>query len=650
VSCVLLSCFPDDKLDAMFETLAFWVVVLASVGLFSAQMSTRWRLMQAAPGSFSLDEMPRRVERFIRDVVFQGRVIARKPWVGFAHLFVFWGFVAFGGYTLVETLHGLGIVDLTGTLAFRVYRFLLVPFCLAVLAGIVLLLIRRGIVRPRALGATVSKESILIGCFIAALMITFLLDFVIEGGVASRVNWWVHMLVIFTFLVLVPNSKHLHLILSPGTVFLKAPVLGTVPNLDFEKEEVGLETVEDLPKKAVLDAFTCVECGRCQENCPAFATGKLLNPKALILQNEAALLAGSRDAKLSEVYDPGVLWQCTTCGACEDVCPVGIEHTPVIIGARRGLVSNGDAPDYLAPVYNNLERRGNLWGQMSDGRQKFVASAQLETFDPTRHEYLLWLGCAGGTEPDFQKSLRSLAEILRASGKTFGVLSKERCTGDVAKRTGNEYQFQELATANVEDLQNAGVKKVVTSCPHCLKTLGHDYKPFGFEGKVVHSSVLVERLTRGERPVRLEEEAVTFHDPCYLGRYAGEHEAPRALIERYGGEVSEPERTKDNPFCCGAGGGLLFEEHEAGARISQTRFEQLKATGANTIVMGCPFCSIMLKGAKASTPGADDIQMLDLMTWTEGRLRKAGKLGQADVGAAAPADEAATTTPESAHE
>ena len=613
------------------------------MGLFAAQMSTRWRLLQAAPGSFSLDALPRRVERFLVDVVFQGKVIARKPWVGIAHLFVFWGFVAFGGYTLVETLHGLGIVDLTDTIGFRVYMWLLVPFCAAVLGGIVLLAIRRGIVRPRALGTSVSSESILIAGFIAVLMVTFLLDmFVLAGGIAGRVNWWVHMLVIYTFLVLIPNSKHLHLLLSPATVFLKAPVLGTVPNLDFEKEEVGFETVKDLPKKAVLDAFTCVECGRCMENCPATATGKLLNPKALILQNEAALLAGARDAKLVDVYDPGVLWQCTTCGACEDACPVGIEHTPVIIGARRGLVSNGEAPEYLAPVYNNLERRGNLWGQTSDVRQKFVASAQFETFDPAKHEYLLWLGCAGGTEPDFQKSLRSLAEILRAQGKTFGVLSKERCTGDVAKRTGNEYQFQELAAANVEDLQDAGVKKVVTSCPHCLKTLGHDYRQFGFEGKVVHSSVLVEEITRHEQPVRLEEEAVTFHDPCYLGRYAGEHEAPRALLERYGGDVAEPERTKDNPFCCGAGGGLLFEEHEAGTRISQARFEQLQATGANTIVMGCPFCSIMLKGAKASTPDTDAIQMVDLMTWTEGRLRKAGRLAQADaaVSGAAPEESA----------
>lgn len=615
----------------MTGRLLFWMLVLAGVGAFAAQMATRLRAMAAAPGRFRLDDLAARVDRFFIDVVFQARVIRRKPWVGMAHLFVFWGFVAFGGYTVVETLHGLGIVDVSGSPAFRAYTWLLVPFAVAVLAGISLLIVRRGVVRPRALGTTVSKESLLIGVFIVVLMATFLLDLWLADGLVRDVSWWLHMAVIYTFLALIPNSKHLHLVLSPATVFLKAPVLGTVPPLDFEQEQVGLETVSDLPKKAVLDAFTCVECGRCQENCPAFATGKALNPKALVLQNEAAILAGARDTRLVDVYDEGVLWQCTTCGACEDVCPVGIEHTPVIIGARRGEVSNGNAPEYLAPVYNDLERRGNIWGLMYDQRQKFVDAAGLETFDPTRHEYLVWLGCAGSFEADYQKSLRSLFAILRANGKTFGVLSKERCTGDVAKRTGNEYLFQELATQNVADLDGAGVQKVVTSCPHCLKTLAHDYADFGFTGKVVHSSVLVEELTRDVRPtaVDADDATVTFHDPCYLGRYAGHHEEPRALLSRLGATVAEPVRTRDNPFCCGAGGGLLFEEHESGKRISQERFEQLQATGANTIVMGCPFCAVMLKGAKASQPEAD-VQMVDLMTWTEGRLRKAGHLHTSD--------------------
>jgi Fe-S oxidoreductase len=481
-------------------------------------------------------------------------------------------------------------------------------------------------VRPPALGQTVSKESILIGFFILTLMATFLvLYFGVEGSLAWRASWWAHMLVIFVFLVLIPNSKHLHLLLSPIDVFLKSPILQTVPPLDFEKEQVGLETVKDLPKKAVLDAITCVECGRCQDNCPAHATGKLLNPKKIILQNEAALLAGERDKKLIEVYDPGVLWQCTTCGACEEQCPVGIEHTPVIIGARRGLVSNGEAPEFLTPMFTNLERRQNIWGLMYDQRSKFVQGAALETFDPRKHEYLVWLGCAGAFEADYQKALRSLFDLLRGAGRTFGVLSKERCTGDPAKRTGNEYMYQELANANIDDLKAAGPKKIVASCPHCVKTIGDDYRKFGYDVEIVHSAVFVEELTRALRSAPGNDAAtVTYHDPCYLGRYGGKVDEPRELLSRFGADVKEPVRNRDNPYCCGAGGGLLFadKEEEPGSRISDVRFKQLQETGATTVVTACPFCSIMLKGAQASSPGAD-VQFVDLMTYVYGRLEKA---------------------------
>jgi Fe-S oxidoreductase len=610
----------------LIEIWIFRLLVLLAIALFGQQMFVRVRLFLRAKDNLSLHDLSARVGNFIADVVFQRRVFRNKPLVGLAHLFVFWGFVAFGGYTLGEFLKGLGIVDITGTRAFHAYTLLLVPFASAVLVGIVGLVIRRGIVRPRALGTSVSKESILIGAFIATLMITFLLHFQLTG-VQYHINWWLHALVILAFLVLVPNSKHLHLILSPVTIFLKSPVLGTVPNLDFEKEEVGLEAVKDLERKQVLDAFTCVECGRCQENCPAFATGKLLNPKRLILQTEEALLAGQMDLKLPDLFEAKTLWQCTTCGACQDQCPVGIEHLPLIIGSRRGMVSNGDAPDFLGPVYNNLERRGNIWGLLYEQRQKFITSAGVEIFDPAKHEYLIWLGCAGAFEADYQKSLRALFEILRGKGKTFGVLSKERCNGDPAKRTGNEYMYQELANQNVEDLKAASVKKVVTSCPHCLKTLGHDYQELGFQAEVVHSSVLVEELTKDFNKSDAQRDSVTYHDPCYLGRYARKTDEPRALLERVGATVIEPVRNKENPFCCGAGGGLLFEEHEEGKRISQERFEQLQATGAGTIVMSCPFCAIMLKGAQASSNAST--QMVDLMTYVNDKMKSGAPDAQA---------------------
>ena len=602
-------------------TLVFWLVFLAAVAAFGAQVGRRVRLIVAAPNTFSVDHPGFRTTRFVVDVLLQWRTIKERPFTGLMHAFVFWGFVAFGGYTLTEFVYGLGIADLAHTGWFHAYRLALTPFATTVLVGIVYLFIRRAFVRPVALGTKVSIESLVIALFIATLMVTFLLTFRLEeGSAAERVNWWIHMVVILAFMALIPASKHLHLLLSPITVFLKSPELGNLPNLDFEKEQVGLETIKDLGSKSRLDAFTCVECGRCQVNCPAWGAGKELNPKAIILQTQDALLAGDQ-RKLGEIYSEKVLWQCTTCGACENQCPVGIEHLPILIGSRRGLTSNGEAPEYLGAMYNNLERRSNIWGLGYDQRTKFVTSAELETFDPAKHDVMVWLGCAGSFDADFQKSLKSMFAILRTCGVKFGVLSKEKCTGDPAKRTGNEYMYQELATANIEDLKAAGPKKILTSCPHCVKTIGEDYKKFGYEVEIVHSSVYIEELTREKLAADGSRDKVTFHDPCYLGRYAGKVDEPRALLERFGGDITEVERNRENPYCCGAGGGLLFsdKEEEQGTRISDVRFKQLQATGANTVITACPFCSIMLKGAGASAQS--DTQFVDLMTYVNGKLQ-----------------------------
>jgi len=595
---------------------------VAFLGAFLVQVAARVRLISAAAGSLSVDRPAVRLRRFLFDVLLQRQTIRERPWVGVAHAFVFWGFLAFSGYTIVEFLRGLGLVDLTEHPLFLAYRVALLPWAIAVLVGITLLLIRRVLFRPAALGEAISTESVAIALFIATLMVTYVLGFLVdEGGTMGDANWWVHMIVILAFMALIPASKHFHLVLSPITVFLKSPELGRVGNLDFEKEQVGLETVKDLEKKIVLDALTCVECGRCQVNCPAWGAGKELNPKTLILQTQDALVAGRREAKLGEIYSEKVLWQCTTCGACENQCPVGIEHLPLIIGTRRGLVSNGDAPPYLGGMYNNLERRSNIWGLGYEQRQKFIEAAGLEMFDPARHEWLVWLGCAGAFEADYQKSLRALFDILRTKNISFGVLEKERCNGDPAKRTGNEYLFQELASGNIETLRNAGATRILTSCPHCLKTLGEDYRRFGYVAEVVHSSVLVAGLCgddRREGPVR---ESVAFHDPCYLGRYAGHVEEPRQLLTRLGADLREPVRNRDNPFCCGAGGGLLFadKEEEPGTRISDVRFKQLQETGAAMVVTACPFCSIMLKGAQATAQA--DTQFVDLMTFVKERLQ-----------------------------
>jgi len=614
----------------MLEAWAFRILFLASVGVFGAEIAKRVRLVRRAPGRLGAGGTLARLWRTLVEVAVQSKVIRERPLAGVMHAFVFWGFVAFSGFSAVQFLKGLGLADLTGARWFHLYSLAVVPFAVAVLVGILALLVRRVVLRPAGLGATLSVESVVIGLFIATLMVTFLLDFRLESGPAARVNWWVHALVILVFLVLIPNSKHLHLLVSPVTIFLAAPVLGTVRNLDFEKEEVGLEEVKDLERKQVLDAFTCVECGRCQDHCPAYGTGKALNPKSLVLGNEEALLCGSRDRRLADVYEAGALWQCTTCGACESQCPVGVEHLPLVIGARRGLVSNGEAPEYLAAVYNNLERRGNIWGFTPEQRDKFIAASGFEIFDQARHEHLLWLGCAGSFDADFQKALRSLGQILRSRGVTFGVLARERCTGDPAKRTGNEFLFQELAAANVKDFKRAGVRRILTACPHCLKALGHDYRSFGFAGEVAHAASLLAGLL--EKAPAPGGEVVTVHDSCYLARYAGETEAPRELLRRAGATIREPARRGARTFCCGAGGGLLFEEREEGTRISEARFEQLQATGAPTIITSCPFCAVMLKGAQASANA--ETQVIDLMSYLAGRLTSAPTRAP---GAAAPA-------------
>ncbi|MDR1989007.1 MAG: 4Fe-4S dicluster domain-containing protein [Acidobacteriaceae bacterium] len=606
------------------DTLVLWLLVLVFAGAFVAQVAARVRLIAIAPNTFEITHPATRVARVLVEVFGQRTTIRERPIAGVAHAFVFWGFIAFAPYTASEFLAGLGIVDVTDSGWFAAYRILLTPCAMAVLLGILFLLVRRTIIRPAGLGTNVSIESVVIALFITTLMATFLLTWWIdESTTAGRINWWVHVSVILGFLALIPGSKHLHLVFSPITWFLKSPTLGNLPNLDFEKEEVGLETVKDLGSKAVLDAFTCVECGRCQVNCPAWGAGKTLNPKTIILQTEEALLAGTRDRALVDLYSAQALWQCTTCGACENQCPVGVEHLPILIGARRGAVSNGHAPDYLGAMYNNLERRSNIWGLSYGEREKFVETAGLETFDPAKHDVLIWLGCAGAFDADYQKSMRSLFEILRAREVRFGVLSKERCTGDAARRTGNEYVYQELATANIETLTAAGPKTIVTSCPHCVKTIGDDYRTFGYRVEIVHSSVYIAGMLNELQPDETAPAStVTYHDPCYLGRYGGTVDEPRALLARMNAQVNDPVRSRDNPSCCGAGGGLLFadKEEEPGTRISDMRLTELQKTGASTVVTACPFCSIMLKGAQASRQA--DVHVVDLMTFVNGRVRK----------------------------
>jgi Fe-S oxidoreductase len=342
-----------------------------------------------------------------------------------------------------------------------------------------------------------------------------------------------------------------------------------------------------------------VECGRCTEHCPAYNTGKVLNPKEIVLglrsylkENGAAGEAPLLGKHISEV----AAFQCTTCGGCEYQCPVGIQHLPVIIGLRRGAVNTGKwEDDYGTKLFLNLERNGNALGFAAAEGQKFIEKNELPIYDGSQ-EYCLWLGCMGAYDPQGREIVLALARVLRHAGVTFGVLRKERCTGDPARRLGNDLAFSQVAEQNIEALHAAGVGKMVSICPHCVRTIGTDWREAGATFQIEHHSELLARIRERLPEPAGARETVVFHDPCYLGRYRDVYEEPRAVAGRYG-EVIDPRRARERSFCCGAGGGQMFLGEESGKRVNVERAEELAATGAAVIGTACPFCQTMFRDA-----------------------------------------------------
>jgi len=585
---------------SLLERLVLLLVLAASAGVFARTVWARWKLFAAAKPDtrFRWRSWPQRLWRVFREVLLQEKIIRERPAAGVAHALVFWGFLAFAFISIDHIGLGFGIEVLNRTSwSVRMYFLLVSVIAVAVLISIVGLLLRRFLVRPRALGE-VSWESGLIGLFIALLMVTYLLGQVYEPETeAGRKIWWAHTLVLAAFLPLIPRSKHFHLLLAPFAIFWQSRELALVPALDYEKEEFGLEKRADATRKNILDAFACVECGRCQESCPAFLTDKVLNPKMIVLDFRRHLLTqGAEEPIVGVSISAESVFQCTTCGACEYQCPVGIEHLPLIIGLRRGHVNTGKYQEpYTNKLFHHLETRKNPFGLEASVREAFLQKAQLPLYDGTQ-EYCLWLGCVGAYDPHGQEIIQALAKVLTAARVSFGVLAREVCTGDAARRLGNDYLFLQLAEQNVEALKQAGVRKLVSICPHCVKTMTQDWREVGAPFQVVHHSQLLEKIAR-RLPVPRGNGSVAVHDPCYLARHLGEVEAPRAVLRALGNEPHEPERAGGRTFCCGAGGGLVFLGEEKGKRVNRERAEELVDTGADTVATACPFCPIMLRDA-----------------------------------------------------
>jgi Fe-S oxidoreductase len=477
--------------------------------------------------------------------------------------------------------------------------------------------------------------------------------------------------VVLTFLVIVTYSKHLHIGLAPlNIMFSRRPnALGPLEPmrsggkmLDFEEADpdvdvFGIGKVEDMTWKGLLDLGTCTECGRCQSQCPAWATGKPLSPKQVILDlrdhafaKAPYLLATEEDrdklpdavkaeaerplvgtAEAGGVIDPEVIWSCTNCGACVNECPVDIEHIDHINGMRRHQVLVESAfPQEATTMLNNLERRGNPWGMAEDKRLEWITELDFEVpvLDgriPDDVEYLYWVGCAGALEDRAKKATKAIAELLHAAGVQFAVLGPmEACTGDPARRLGNEFVFQMLAQQNVETLNEAGVaagtgKKVIASCPHCFNTISREYPQLGGNYEVIHHTQLLARLVEDRRltPVSPVEEKITYHDPCFLGRHNQVYTPPRSIIDAVPGtQAEEMHRCKGKGFCCGAGGARMWLEERTGKRINEERIDEALALDPDTVTTACPYCMVMLGDAvnakKAVGQAKPELEVIDV--------------------------------------
>jgi Fe-S oxidoreductase len=564
------------------------------------------------PG-FHLFPLGKRIWDFVWEVAAQAKVIRERPLPGLAHAFVFWAFCAFALVTLnhCAIAFGIGFLDPAGQIGRLYYDFAAV-FAVACTAGILGLFVRRFFIRPRWLGEKLSYQSGFIALLIFVLMATYLASFFVSNAdPAARALWWLHSIALLVFLPLIPHTKHLHLLLSPVTVFLSRGSFAQIPPLSGD-EDFGLVAGTDLTRLVSLQAYSCVECGRCTEHCPAANTGKLLNPKEIILGLRAYLndLSPASDQPLLGKYNAQeAVFQCTTCGACEFQCPVGIEHVPILVGLRRGAVNTGEWGDqHGSRLFLALEHGSNALGLSAAERDKFIEKQALPLFDGTQ-EYCLWLGCMGGYDPKGREIIAAFARVMNYLGTSYGLLRKEKCTGDPVRRLGNDLVFQQLAEANLEALAQNKVKKIVSICPHCVRTIQEDWKEYGTPPEIEHHSEFLARFA-DKLPKQIAEQKIVFHDPCYLGRYRNVYDQPRA-VAALAGELIEAPRNRERSFCCGAGGGLAFLGEETGERVSHNRAAELVATGAQTIAAACPFCNTMFRDALAAT-GESAPELLDI--------------------------------------
>ena len=589
------------------------------------------------------------------------RKLFQKALPGVMHACIFWGFLVLFP-TIVEAM--IAIVDdgrslpLIGEAPW--FLFLVDLFATLVVVGIAIAFYIRKVQRPDRFRGSHMEEADKILLAILGIVTTLLLwnaTKIALGQTAhpsaepvanalsnlfgtgqptetlERVFVWAHVLIVLGFLAYLPKSKHLHIITAaPNVYFAKNGPSGHLEKLEIDLEgpeediRFGVATAKDLSRKQLLDLFSCTECGRCQEVCPAWNTGKPLSPKLLIMDIRdaaAGIDPGAGEVELQPLVPNAVtdevVWDCVTCGACMQECPVDIEHVDTIVDLRRNLVmAESRFPTEAGTMLRGVEGPNeNPWSQPASARTDWIGDIPVRVLTPgdPAPEYLFWVGCAGAFDDRAKKTTQSVARLLNAAGVDWAVLGgRERCTGDPARRMGHEYLFQMLAEQNVATFAEAGVTKVVATCAHCFNTLANEYPDYGATLEVVHHTELLSHLLAERKLLTTPgtNGTVTYHDACYLGRHNGRYDAPRDVLGSTGLDATEMDRARERSFCCGAGGARMWMEEAGDARINDTRFAEAAGTGADTLAVACPYCFVMLDDA-AKAAGSD-MRVADVAT------------------------------------
>lgn len=640
----------------------FVPVLVASIIIFAWNCHRRLGLIALGRS----EERPLDVIAGVRELfryAFAKKRVVNGP-SGFNHLVFFWSFIILLAANAEFMVGGVFPAASLSRLPLAVYRPIMLLFDLASLAtltAVVIALVRRTLAPPYREGRT--PEAYLILALIGVHMLGFfgvkaaeialgtetaaplmpVSSFIAEVFFTPHSSllaplasffWWVHASALLVFIaVLIPCSKHLHIFTAIANCLLRRPGRpNTQTREQFEEEGIfGAGRVDRFTRKDLFDTFACTKCGRCQNVCPAFATGKALNPRQVIEDIRLNLVAngyllkqrGTPDIPLIGGEGEGsipedAIWACTSCGACMEACPAFIEHLPKLVEMRRHLVEmESNFPEELLNLFENMEGRSNPWGIAPSERAKWSSQLEAKPFEAGKTEYLFYVGCAGAFDSRSKQVTVALATILDAAGVSWGILGRdEKCCGDSLRRLGNEFAFDKMARENVRIFQERGVTKVITHCPHCFSTLKNDYRQYGLELEVIHHSELINRLMN-EGKLKLNSQvtglgSILFHDSCYLGRHNDVYQAPRELITKATGQ--EPEefgRNLDNSFCCGAGGGRMWLEEHTGTRINRERVQEALRAKPDTVCVSCPYCMTMF-GDGLKDEGAHQVQVKDI--------------------------------------